>query len=158
MSAVSPPLGLACGKRELAKSGRIGDHVDLGDPPVFDGQAQGGEQSSAWCDDDSWRPVHERYLGGPGLVGEHPGLVGHRTGAADLGLGVGRHREAIGSANHIGREQLDQRVQITAARRGEECIDDGVVPGEIHLADQGPHSHSTNPSPGATGELLARHR
>jgi hypothetical protein len=144
--------GPTYGERELIEAGQLADHVDLGDPPLLDPQPQDAEQSPAWCNDDSRHPIHKRDIGGLSHPGEPPGLVGHSTVAADLG----RHPEAsIGSANHIGRKQLDQRVQITAACGAEERVDNAVVPGEI---DPGDHRCSLNPVPGATGELLARHR
>jgi hypothetical protein len=86
----------ACSERELLEAGRLADHVDLGDPPLLDPQPQHSEQPPAGRDDDSRHPVHKRDLGGLRHLGEPPGLLGHRTGTADLG----RHPEAsIGSAN-----------------------------------------------------------
>lgn len=100
---------------DSADAFRIGDHVELGDPVIDDGEGHHGVRPPIQRDHDTSRPVDQCRMELCRWIGAQPRLPGHGRCAADH---HGRSRAAraqIGVQDDIGVEQGDQRVQVTAA-------------------------------------------
>ena len=98
--------------------------------------------------DDSHGSVHERRSCGPGTPLSRP--LGHGRRTADLPRCSCRDGTAVCSEHDVRVEHRQQRGEVTAARGGEEGVDDFSLAGEIGVGNRG---RSPYPAARAAGEL-----
>jgi hypothetical protein len=88
--------------------------------PALDAEHEHASKHAAWHPDSGQGAVDERRLrlGGAAQIG-----LGHGRRADELGLGTHLNGGLIGTHDHVGIEHLEQRLEIAAAGRGEEGVD-----------------------------------
>ncbi len=116
---------------ELAKPLGVSDQVDFGDLPADDREAEHDTRPPAWSPHRSRGTVDEHRLGEPGTPGEgasHGRRTAHFPGSARI------HGCAICSEHDVWVEQRQQRVEVAAARGGEEASTTSRIPMAIPRA------------------------
>jgi len=137
---------------EPLQAGRVGEDVDLDDPPAGDREAHDRNRPAAGGHDESGGAVDERRLGEPGPSREGIRLPGHGLRAAEP------HRYAgtgVGAQDDVRVEQREECVEVAVARGGEEGVDDRALAGRIGV---GYRCLCLDPAAGAAGELPGRRR
>src|SRR5829696_1684845 len=119
---------------ELANTFRIGDGVDGDDLAIPDGEVEDHQEPPPWRYDDAHGAVDENRLGGPGTA--HNPSATHGRGAAGLPWCTRGQGCAVGSQNDVRVEHREQRLEVAAARGGEERVDDVSLAAEIDVGHQ----------------------
>jgi hypothetical protein len=137
---------------ELAHAFGVGDEVDRDDPPIADRAAGHPAGPPTRRPDRAGRAVHQRRMRCSG-ASRRPGR--HPRGPTGLPGRPYAHGGVVGPHYDVRVEQRQQRVEVAAAGRGEEGIDDLSLMGEVQLRIVGP---VLDPTPGTTRQLSCRVR
>ncbi|EPH39369.1 hypothetical protein STRAU_7570 [Streptomyces aurantiacus JA 4570] len=140
--------------QQRGKALPVGQDVDLDDPAVPDGELADGERHSVVNGDLAHPPVDHGQMRGAGQRGERARSGDHGRRAAHQ-PGQPGDLAAVGPQHHLGVEQFEQRVEVAAAGRREERLDDLAVAPAVRLRLGGRVAH---PAAGAAGELPGRGR
>ena len=118
---------------EVAEAVGVGEDVDGDDLPAGDREAHDRHRLSMRCGDDSGDSVHHPRLRAVGDPGEGERLPGHGRRAVDLRQSACGHGAAVGAEHHVGGEDGEERGEVTAARGGQEGVDDLALAGQIGI-------------------------
>ncbi len=115
--------------REPGEPLRIGERVDLDDPPADHGEGHQPDQLVAIVEEGARGAVDEDR---PHRAPEG----GTETGAARDGIGAahqarGRGVATVDAVDDLGVEQTEERLEVTLAGGGEEGVDDPALPAAV---------------------------
>jgi hypothetical protein len=90
-------------------------------------------------------PVDQRRLRKPGPRTEHQRLPRHRVRAAEHRLAARLQHRRVGPPDNVRGQHGEQRVEVPAARGGQERFHDAALPGEL---GPGHRRGTAEPEPG----------
>ena len=120
---------------ELPETRGVGDHLDLGDLPVGERDAERPKQPSTRGQDGAHRTVDERRPCELRAPRKGDRLPGPDPRTVDLARCARRH--GVGTNHDVRIEHRDERVEVTGARGCEERVDDLSLTGELGVGNRG---------------------
>src|SRR5262245_44460544 len=123
---------------ELLEACWVGNHIDLGDLTVCDGEVEHEQQLPTRGHQDSYRAVHQN---GSRSLGTSRELLGYGQRTSDLPRRAHRHGGSVVPEHHVGVEHGEQRAKITGTRGGQEGVDHFSLVGEIGVLSRRASPH-----------------
>jgi hypothetical protein len=142
------------GGGDAGDAGGVGDHIDLDDAAVGDGEAHQRDGLAFQGDDHAGRPVDQGGVEGRSAVGADAGLAGDGLGAPQHPGGARAAGGEVGPGHHVGVEQGDQGVEVAGPPGREEGVHHGALPGQV--AFRGGDLRALDAAAGAAGQLPGR--
>jgi hypothetical protein len=127
---------------ERAETQGVGDHVDLGDLPTGDREAEHSKQPPTRGPDESHRPVDERQLHESGNLRECECPCGPVPRPTDLPRRTRTRQSFVYSHHDIWVEYREKAFEVTAAQGSEEGVDHISLLGKVGIGNRGGSLHA----------------